>query len=116
MMKTSMKNKNLKKRFMKKIAKLLNKQEPPHESIKEEEDLDEAHHDHDDHLIEEIILIHEDKGMVSCTPLQDFDLCDASFDDLESEEFSEKTLNLVNFSIDEEHEDHIDDFLHIGRR
>jgi hypothetical protein len=105
--------------------------------------LDEAHHVedqvHDEDPIEESILFmkmrnwyfllhlmkmrvskipfspsHEDKGMVSCTPFQVFDFCDASFDDLESEEFLEKPLDLVNFSFDEEHDDHkienIDDF------
>jgi hypothetical protein len=58
---------------------------------------------------------HEDKGVVSCTPFQVFEFCDASFDDLESEEFLEKPLDLVNFSFDEEHDDHkienIDDLL-----
>jgi hypothetical protein len=135
-------------------------QEPPHESI-EEEDFDEAHHVEDQvheedpigestppHEDENLVSLrssqnsefddlfdppfnedegiqasispsHEDKGMVSCTPFQVFDFCDASFDDLESEEFLEKPLDLVNFSFDEEHDDHkienIDDFLHIGR-
>jgi len=42
---------------------------------------------HDDDPIELSILPHEDKVMVNCTPFQGFDLCDATFDDLESEEF-----------------------------
>jgi len=57
--------------------------------------------------------------MLSCTPFQIFELCDASFHDLESEEFLEKYLDLVNFSFDEEHDDHkienINDLLHIER-
>jgi hypothetical protein len=33
-----------------------------------------------------------------------FEFYDASFDDLENEEFVEKPLDLVNFSFDEEHD------------
>jgi len=81
--------------------------------------LDETHHieyqGHDDDMIKENILPHKDKGMISYTRFQVFELCDASFDDSKSEEFSKKPLNLVNFSFDEEHDDHIDDFLHIGK-
>jgi hypothetical protein len=54
--------------------------------------LEKGHHVEDqgqyEDLIEESIHIHEDKGIVTCTPFQDFDLSDASFDDLESEYFS----------------------------
>jgi hypothetical protein len=91
-------------------------QEKPHEFL-EEEDFDE------DLDVESIQVSspppHGDKGMVSCTPFQFFEFCDASFDDLESEEFLEKPLNLVDFSSDEEYDDHeienIDDLLHIKR-
>jgi hypothetical protein len=73
--------------------------------IQDDEDLIEDQ-GHDDDPIGERILPHEDKGMVSSTPFQVFDLCDASFDDLESKEFSEKHLDLVNFLFDKEHDDH----------
>jgi len=62
---------------------------------------------------------HEYKRVVHCSPFQFFDLCATFFDDLESEEFLEKPLDLVNFSFDEEHDDHkienIDYLLHIER-
>jgi hypothetical protein len=91
-------------------------QEQPHESIEE----DEFDEDLDVESIQASISPpHEDKGLVSCTPFQVFEFYDASFDDLESEEFLEKPLDLVNFSFDEEHDGHeienIDDLLHIER-
>jgi hypothetical protein len=49
--------------------------------------------------------LQEEKAVVSCTHFQVFDLCGVSFDDLESQEFLEKSLDLVNFSIDEEDDD-----------
>jgi hypothetical protein len=54
--------------------------------------------------------------MVSCTLSQVFDSCVVSFHDLESEEKLEEPLYVANFSSDEEHDDCIDDFIHIGRR
>jgi hypothetical protein len=42
--------------------------------------------------LERTSFLMKTKGMVSSTPFQVFDLCDASFDDLESEEFLEETL------------------------
>jgi hypothetical protein len=55
----------------------------------------------------------------SFTPFQFFEFCDASFDDLESEELLKKPLDLVNFLFDEEHDDHeienIYDLLNIKR-
>jgi len=44
--------------------------------------------------------------MVNCTPFQFFYSYDTSFDDLESEYFLEKPLDLVKFSFDKEHVDH----------
>jgi hypothetical protein len=44
---------------------------------------------------------HKDKGIVSYTPFQVFDLCNACFNDLENEEFLRKPLDLVNLSFDE---------------
>jgi hypothetical protein len=65
--------------------------------------LDKEHHvgdqGHDEDLIEEGIPLHKNKGIINCTPLQVFDLCDAPFDDLGSEEFSEKTLQFGKFFI-----------------
>jgi hypothetical protein len=59
---------------------------------------------------------HEDKNdEVSCTLFQVFDSYDASFHDLENEEFLEEPLDVVDFSSNEEHDDCIDDFIHIGR-
>jgi hypothetical protein len=42
---------------------------------------------------------HEDKNMVSCTLFQVFDSYDASFHDLESEEFLEEPLDVVIFHL-----------------
>jgi hypothetical protein len=57
--------------------------------------------------------------MLSCTHFQVFDFCDSSFDYSESEEFLETPLDLVIFSLDEEHDGHkienINDLLHIER-
>jgi len=57
-----------------------------------------------------ISLSHEDKFLVSCGPFQIFEFCDSSF---------EKSLDLVNFPFDEEHDGHkignIDNVLHIER-
>jgi hypothetical protein len=47
--------------------------------------------------------------MITCTPFQVFDLCNASFNDLESEELVGKPLDLVSFSLDE----NINDLLRI---
>jgi hypothetical protein len=59
----------------------------PHESI-EEDDFDE---DLDGESIQASISPpHEDKCLVSYTPFQNFEFCDASFDDLEKEKFVEK--------------------------
>jgi hypothetical protein len=74
---------------------------------------------HDDDPIGENTLPHEDKGVVSSTPFQAYDLCYASFDDLEAQEFSGKPLDLMKFSFNEEHDDHeienVDYLLCIGR-
>jgi hypothetical protein len=59
---------------------------------------------------------HEDQNVVSTTLFQVFDSYDASFHDLESEEFFEEPLDVVDFSCNEEHDDCMDDFIHIGRR
>jgi hypothetical protein len=59
---------------------------------------------------------HEDENMVSCTLFQAFDSYDASFHDLESQEVLEEPLDVVSFSSNKEHDDCIDDFIHVGRR
>jgi hypothetical protein len=41
---------------------------------------------------------------------------DASFHDLESQEVLEEPLDVVSFSSNKEHDDCIDDFIHVGRR
>jgi hypothetical protein len=115
--------------------------EQPHECI-EEEDLNEAYHvedqvheegpientplhqdeilvftppfDGDEVTQDSISPSHKDKGMVSCIPFQVFDSYDASFNDLESEEFLEKPLDVVNFSSNEKRDDHVEDFLRVG--
>jgi hypothetical protein len=62
---------------------------------------------------DEVHSSHKDKSMVSYTPSQVFD--SASFHDLESEEILEKSLDVTNFPSNEEHDDCINDFIHIGR-
>jgi len=109
-------------------------QELPHESV-EEKDLRKTHHVegevHEGGPIDiippseyeslvfapptdedEVCHSDEDQSMEGYTPSQFFDV---AFHDLKSEEFMGEPLNIVNFSSNKEHDDCIEDFIHIGR-
>jgi hypothetical protein len=63
-----------------------------------------------------IIHAQEEENMVSHFPFQDFD--DALFYDLESEEVSEETLDVLNpscYDKDNDMVDNIDEFIHVGK-
>jgi hypothetical protein len=104
----------------------------PYESVKKEH-FDEAHHlenpiqEEDPHEDKTLVFVppfdedevtqayvspsHEYKNEVSCTLLQVFDSYDASFHNLENEEFLEEPFDVVDFSSNKEHNDCIDDFI-----